>query len=262
MKLSPENINQFNDEGYLFFPELFSKKEIAKLQNEVPKILARTGPEIIREKMDNKVARLAFGVHSYSEPYNRMMLHPRMLEPVKQLLNDDVYLHQSRLNPKYGFGYGGGWDWHQDYPPFKYIDGMRDPKCIMASIFIDDCTPVTSPLLVIPGSHKNGLIESKLHEDAKKDGGYALHHIDNNTLKNLANESTIEPVMGPAGSVAFVICTLVHGSGNNVSPWRRAILYMNYNTVSNACTEASRPWFQNNRDFTPLKSLDDDCLTY
>ena len=37
---------------------------------------------------------------------------------------------------------------------------------------------------------------------------------------------------------------------------------MNYNTVSNACTEASRPWFQNNRDFTPLKSLDDDCLTY
>ena len=68
--------------------------------------------------------------------------------------------------------------------------------------------------------------------------------------------------MGPAGSVAFVICTLVHGSGNNVSHWRRAILYMNYNTVSNACTEASRPWFQNNRDFTPLKSLDDDCLTY
>ena len=91
MKLSPENINQFNEEGYLFFPELFSKKEIAKLQNEVPKILARTGPEIIREKMDNKVARLAFGVHSYSDPYNRMMLHPRMLEPVKQLLNDDVY---------------------------------------------------------------------------------------------------------------------------------------------------------------------------
>ena len=121
---------------------------------------------------------------------------------------------------------------------------------------------VVAPLLVIPGSHKNGLIESKLHEDAKKDGGYALHHIDNNTLENLANESTIEPVMGPAGSVAFVICTLVHGSGNNVSPWRRAILYMNYNTVSNACTEASRPWFQNNRDFTPLKSLDDDCLTY
>ena len=90
MKLSPENINQFNDEGYLFFPELFSKKEIAKLQNEVPKILTRTGPEIIREKKDNKVARLAFGVHSYSDPYNRMMLHPRMLEPVKQLLNDDV----------------------------------------------------------------------------------------------------------------------------------------------------------------------------
>ena len=259
MKLSADDITQFNNQGYLFFPELFTKGEISKLQNEVPSILSRTGPEIVREKHDSKAARLAFGVHSYSDSFGRMLCHPRMLEPVKQLLNDDVYLHQSRLNPKYGFGSGASWDWHQDYPPFQYIDGMREPKCIMATVFIDDCTAVTSPLLVIPGSHKYGLFESKLHDDAKGKG-YALHHIDNALLEKLANESTIEPLIGPAGSAAFVLCTLVHGSANNVSPWRRAVLYMNYNAVSNSCTESKRPWFQNNRDFTPLNSLDDNCL--
>ena len=259
MKLRKDQITEFNEKGYLFFPRLFDKKEISKLQNEVPKILDRQGPEIIREKNDLEATRLAFGVHAYSEPFKRMVLHPRMLNPVKQLLNEDVYLHQSRLNPKYGFGSGASWDWHQDYPPFKYIDGMREPKCIMAAVFIDDCTPVTSPLLAIPGSHKYGLFESKLHKDAKGKG-YALHHIENDLLEKLANESTIEPLMGPAGSVAFVLCTVIHGSANNVSPWRRAIMYMNYNTVSNACTEATRPWYQNNRDFTPLNAIDDNCL--
>ena len=98
MKLSADDITQFNNQGYLFFPELFTKDEISKLQNEVPSILGRSGPEIVREKHDDKAARLAFGVHSYSESYSRMVSHPRMLEPVKQLLNDEVYLHQSKIS--------------------------------------------------------------------------------------------------------------------------------------------------------------------
>ncbi|HCP82943.1 MAG TPA: proline hydroxylase, partial [Planctomycetaceae bacterium] len=50
------------------------------------------------------------------------------------------------------------------------------------------------------------------------------------------------------------------GSANNVSPWRRAIMYLIYNAVSNACTNGDRPWFQNNRDFTPLTAIDDEDL--
>ena len=182
-----------------------------------------------------------------------------MIDPVRQLLKDDVYLHQSRLNPKPGFGGGGAWDWHQDYPPWHMIDGMPEPKCVMASVFVDDCTGVTSPLLVVPGSQRHGLLDSKLHEDAKG-RGYALHNIDSGVLESLAAESGIEALIGQAGSVAFVDCNVVHGSANNVSPWRRAIIYLNYNAVSNACTGTERPWYQNNRDFTPLQPLDDDCL--
>ena len=86
--------------------------------------------------------------------------------------------------------------------------------------------------------------------------GYELHHIDQATLERLAEENGIEPLIGPAGSVAFVHCNVVHGSANNVSPWRRAILYLIYNAVSNACTGTKRPWYQNNRDFTPLCPLE------
>lgn len=259
MNLDASQIAEFDRQGYLFFPNLLDQHEAAVLQRAVPTILSRQGPELVRERDDPTTARLAFGAHEYSEPFACLLTLPRILEPVRQLLRDDAYLHQSRLNPKPGFGKGGGWDWHQDYPPWHLIDGMPEPNCIMASIYIDDCTAVTSPLLVVPGSQRHGLLDSQLHEDARG-RGYALHHIDDATLEGLAAENGIEPLIGPAGSVALIHCNVVHGSANNVSPWRRAIMYLNYNAVGNACTSDERPWYQNNRDFTPLRSGNDGCL--
>lgn len=259
MKLSRSQIAEFDERGYLFFPGLLDSEEVAVLQAEVPAILARQGPEVVREKANPEVARLAFGAHAYSRPFQMLCRLPRLLEPARQLLRDDVYLHQSRMNPKPGFGAGATWDWHQDYPPWHSIDGMPEPRCIMASVFIDDCTAVTSPLLVVPGSQRYGLLDSRLHEDAKG-RGYALQVIDHSVLERLAAESGIDALVGSAGSVSFVHCNLVHGSATNVSPWRRAIMYLIYNAVGNACTGTERPWYQNNRDFTPLQPLDDGCL--
>jgi len=259
MQLSSSQIAEFDGRGYIVIPNLLNQKEVKILQNAVPEILARTGPEVVREAENNEAARLAFGPHIYSEPFTRLSQLPRILHPVRALLRDEVYIHQSRLNPKPGFGTGGGWEWHQDFPPWHMIDGMPEPECIMVSVFVDDCTPVTSPLLAIPGSQRHGLLDSKLHGDAKG-RGYALHHIDQATLSGLAEEGGIEPLVGTAGTVAFVHCNVVHGSANNVSPWRRAITYLNFNAVGNACTSDERPWYQNNRDFTPLEPIADDAL--
>ena len=259
MKLDDAQIAQYDEQGYLFFPDLLDSDEVAILQRELPDILNRRGPELISEKEDATSVRLAFGAHFYSEPFRCLTLLPRLLNPVRQLLRDDVYLYQSRMNPKQGFGGGASWDWHQDYPPWHSVDGMPEPNCIMVSVFIDDCTAVTSPLLIVPGSQRHGLLDAQPHKDAKG-RGYELHHIDQPTFERLAAENGIEALIGPAGSVAFIHCNVLHGSANNVSPWRRAIMYLIYNAVSNACTGAVRPWYQNNRDFTPLQPLSDTCM--
>ena len=46
------------------------------------------------------------------QAYGALARHPRLLSPVQQLLREPVYIHQTRLNPKAGFG-GGTWDFHQ-----------------------------------------------------------------------------------------------------------------------------------------------------
>ena len=261
MKMNDSQLAEFEEKGYLYLPRLLDDDEVAILQGALPEILNRQGPEVIREKNDPTTARLVFGGHTFSEPFRRLSLLPRMLNPVRQLLHDDVYVHQSRLNPKSGFGSGTAWDWHQDFPPWHMIDGMPEPRCVMAAVFIDDCTAVKSPLLVVPGTHRHGLMDAKLHEDAKGEE-YDLYHIDQATMERLANENGIEPLIGPAGSVSFIHCNVLHGSANNISPWRRAIMFLIYNAVSNACTGTERPWYQNTRDFTPLQPLDDNCLKF
>ena len=258
MQLSPSQIEQFNDRGYLLFPGLLDGREVAALQQAMPEILGRPGPEVVPEKDNPRAARLVFGAHLYSEPFRRLSLLPRLLGPAQQLLKEEVYLHQSRINPKPGLAGGASWDWHQDYGAWHVVDGMPEPRCLMVAVFIDDCTPVNSPLLVVPGSHRDGFLDSiQLHRDAE---GYSLYHIDEDTFRRLAEENGIEALIGPAGSVCFCHSIVVHGSANNVSPWRRAIMYLIYNAVSNACTGTDRPWFQNQRDFTPLRPIEDDSL--
>ena len=258
MHLDDHQLAEYEEQGYLFFPGLLDRDEVAALQQAVPEVLDRQGPEVIREKGDSTAARLAFGAHVYSEPFRRLSLLPRLVEPVRQLLEDDVYLHQSRMNPKQGFGSGASWEWHQDYSAWHVVDGMAEPRCVMATVFVDDCTAAKSPLLVIPGSHRDGFLDSvQLHQDAD---GYSLYHVDRDTFERLAGENGIEALVGPAGSVCLCHSIVVHGSANNVSPWRRAIMYLIYNAVSNACTNGDRPWFQNNRDFTPLETIDDGAL--
>ena len=259
MKLEDTQIETFDEQGYLFFPGLLDEEEVTILQEAIPQVVNRQGPEVIPEKEDPSAARLAFGAHAYSEPFQYLSVLPRLLNPVQPLLRDDVYLHQSRLNSKQGFGGGASWDWHQDYPPWHSIDGMPEPRCIMASVFVDDCTAVTSPLMIVPGSQRHGLLDAKLHKDAKGKG-YALHHIDRPTFQRLAEENGIEALIGPAGSVAFIHCNVVHGSANNVSPWRRAIMYLIYNAVSNACVGEQRDWYHHNRDATPLQPISDNSL--
>ena len=259
MFLNKKQISDFQENGYLFFPQLFDRKEVDILKKAVPEVLSRQGPEVVREKGDPTAARLAFGVHRYSEPYRRLTLLPSLVNPVRQLLQDEIYLHQTRMNPKQGFGSGSSWTWHQDFPPWHQVDGMPTPNCSMASVFIDDCTAVTSPLLIIPGSQKWGLLDSELHPDAQG-RGYDLYHISQSTLQNLAEVNGIVPLLGSAGSVALIHSNLVHGSADNVSPWRRAILYLIYNAVGNACKKVIRPWYQNNRDFSPLVPIEADAL--
>ncbi len=256
MELTDDQIAEFHREGFLFFPALFSTEEMAPLIADLPGLLGRRGPEVVREKQDENAVRLLYGADSASEAYRRMSRHPRLLNPVRQLLDEEVYIHQSRLNPKQDYG-GATWDWHQDFGSWHRADAMPEPRAVMTAVFLDEATAANAPLLIVPGSQHHGLVEEVNQQEVT---GYVLHVIDRPTLARLVADGGLVPLTGPVGSVCFLHCNIVHGSANNITPFRRAIWYVNYNAVSNACRNRERAWHHNNRDHSPLTALADDCL--
>ena len=85
MKLTPSQLEQFDRDGYLFFPGLFTPEETADLNAAVPALYERREAFNVREK-DSDAVRTNFAAHLYSEPFARLARHPRRMLPVQDLL--------------------------------------------------------------------------------------------------------------------------------------------------------------------------------
>ena len=158
MRLTAEQLRQFDEEGYLFFPDYFPAEETAILKGEVPGIMAQRREENVRERTGD-VVRTAFAVHTYNRVFEALIHHPRFVEPAEQMLRDRTYIHQFKLNGKAAFD-GDVWQWHQDYGTWKADDDMPEARAMNLAVFLDEVNEFNGPLWFIPRSHKKGAIEA------------------------------------------------------------------------------------------------------
>jgi ectoine hydroxylase len=260
MKLTAEQTERFDRDGYLFFPGLFSAAETQTLLEAVPALYSRREAYNVREKGSDAV-RTNFAAHLYSEPFARLARHPRMVEPVRQLLGEALYMHQFKINGKMAFE-GDVWQWHQDYGTWLNDDLMPTERAMNVAIFLDDVNAFNGPLMFIPGSHKRGVIDAR-HDVATT--SYPLWTVDDALIAQLVeraggkNGGIVSP-LGPAGSMILFHSCLVHASGSNLSPWNRVSVYLSLCAVSNHIRRHKRPEYIAHRDFTPIECLPDDCL--
>ena len=255
MKLTPQQIEQFDREGYLFFPSLFKPDETKVLLDEVPRLYAQQRPENVREKTGG-VVRTNFAAHMYSKPFATLARHPRMIEPVMQIYGEKLYMHQFKINGKMAFD-GDVWQWHQDYGTWVNDDHMPEPRAMNVAIFLDEVNEFNGPLMFIPGSHKLGVLEAG-HDLTTT--SYPLWTIDHDTISKLVARGGIVAPKGPSGSMILFHSCLVHASTSNLSPWNRVAVYLSLCAVSNHIRRFKRPEYIAHRDFTPIACLPDDCL--
>ena len=254
MKLTSQQLREFDAQGYLFLPECFSRDAAAMLLAEAHRVFATDREEVWRE--DSGAARTAFAAHTYSEPFRRLGAHPRLIEPVMQILGEAVYMHQYKVNAKAAFD-GAVWQWHQDYGTWARDDGMPEPRAMNIAVFLEDVTAANGPLLFIPRSHKAGVLEAGHDLETTS---YPLWTLDRATVTRLAHEGGIVAPTGPAGSVVMFHGNLVHASPPNISPFNRTIVYLSLCAVSNHIRRFKRAEWIAHRDFAPIEPLADDCL--
>src|ERR1700736_6904837 len=100
MTLTPQQIADFDQQGYLFFPNCFAEEEVVLLRAEAENILKTERQEVWRS--ESGAPRTAFASHTYSEVFRLLAHHPRLVEPLRHYFGEDVYVHQFKLHAKAG----------------------------------------------------------------------------------------------------------------------------------------------------------------
>lgn len=213
---------EFREQGFCKVEGLFGPAEIAALRQKTAEVLDRAtgipGETAVFDVEDS---------HRPDRPRVRRIKRPHEVDPlywqhacfaplvgvVQAVIGQDIRLHHSKVNLK-SARYGAPLEWHQDWAfiPHTNMD------LAIAAVMLDDVDEENGPMLVIPGSHREGLLD---HHDAE---GWFAGAID---PARLALDRAVM-LTGRAGTVTLHHPLLAHGSALNRSARERWLLFYEY----------------------------------
>ncbi|GAA4818911.1 ectoine hydroxylase [Tomitella cavernea] len=260
--LGVDELHGHEEKGYTIVPGLLSPAEVQEYWSELERLTADPAladdHRVIREPGSGAI-RSIFEVHRISEVIDGLARDRRVLGAARQILGSEVYIHQSRINYMPGFE-GKGFYWHSDFETWHSEDGLPAPRAVSLSIALTDNYPFNGGLMVMPGSHRHfvpGLGETPSENHRRslimQNVGVPSH----DDVTELAAEYGIDQFTGAAGAGLWFDSNLMHGSGNNITPYPRSNIFLVFNSVDNAPVDpfeaaAPRPPHIAARDTTPM----------
>ena len=112
--IATAELESFERDGFLAVDQIIGPDEVPVYQRELERIIS--APEIRADERSiiepqSKEIRSVFEVHKISEVFAKLVRDERVVGRARQILGSDVYVHQSRINVKPGFG-ASGFYWH------------------------------------------------------------------------------------------------------------------------------------------------------
>ena len=149
--LTDEQIQHFETFGFIVRRQVFSPKEIDRINEEFEQYLTT-----IKDEFEKKVGQ-GRGWPNWSNlnpdtPYMaRLLEDPRICVPSEQLLGEDTFPVYSNAN---SFRYNSGW-----HPDAK----LQHLRMLKNLVYLQPTTGDNGSLRVIPGSHKSPLFDDLQH---------------------------------------------------------------------------------------------------
>jgi ectoine hydroxylase len=256
-------LESFERDGFLSVEQLIGPSEVSRYSAELERLISdpavRADERSIIEPKTQDV-RSVFEIHKISEVFAGLVSDERVVGRARQILGSDVYVHQSRINVKPGFG-ASGFYWHSDFETWHAEDGLPNMRAVSVSIALTENYDTNGGLMIMPGSHKHFLgCAGETPKDNYKqslqmqDAGTPSHE----ALTSMADDHGIKLFTGKAGSATWFDCNCMHGSGDNITPYARSNVFIVFNSVENTAeapfaAPVPRPDFIGARDFTPIR---------
>ena len=199
--LSPNQLKQYKDEGFVSPINIFSKEKAKKIRNEI---------ELIEKDLPEELEKSGrYNAHLISPLLDEVTHYPKILDAVQSLIGEDILVCGTTLfikNPnEKGFV-----SYHQDA---KYI-GLEPHNWVTAWVAITDSNEHNGCMRLWSGSHKDNL---KQHNQKFNEGNLLTR---GQTVMNVPIKETT-PLILTAGQMSLHHPTTVHGSDLNKSNDRR-----------------------------------------
>ncbi|MYV45725.1 ectoine hydroxylase [Streptomyces sp. SID2888] len=257
------DLQAYERDGFLAMDELIGPDEVARYRRELERLVTDPGiradeRSIVEPK--SREIRSVFEVHRISEVFAELVRDERVVGRARQILGSDVYVHQSRINVKPGFG-ASGFYWHSDFETWHAEDGLPHMRAVSVSIALTDNHDTNGGLMIMPGSHRTFLGCAGATPEDNYRRSLRMQEAgtpSDEALTALADRHGIRLFTGRAGSATWFDCNCMHGSGDNITPFPRSNVFIVFNSVENAALEpfaapVRRPEFIGARDFTPVR---------
>lgn len=268
--LDQDEIDSNERNGLLIKRDLFDAEDVKALLAAATALREADadtlGPNAVREP-GSKALRTLFQLERHHPLFDALARSERVAGIARQILDDEVYIHQSRLNYKPGYD-GEPFYWHSDFETWHAEDGMPRMRALSASILLTDNDALNGPLMLMPGTQNHfvgcrGRTPENNYETSLKQQKIGTPSRD--ALAWMAREFGIDYAEGKAGTVIFFDCNTMHGSNGNITPFPRSNAFFVYNAVSNRlqapfAANAARPDFLANRAETGPLAIEDAPL--
>ncbi|QXQ06150.1 phytanoyl-CoA dioxygenase family protein [Sphingosinicellaceae bacterium] len=205
--LNSEQLQAYQDQGFIHLRGLLSPGEAAAYRTEVHDIAASQGTKDATWASVRGSTQLihCHDVQFRSAAFTRLLVDPRLTGVAQAIIGPNVQLHHTKMFVKPPER-GSPFPMHQDYPYFPH----RDHSMIAVILHFDDASEDKGCLRVYPGSHKRGVLPS-LGDD---------HHLSEDEFPLTG----ATPIAARAGDAIFFSYLLAHGSGLNISDEPRTTL--------------------------------------
>ena len=234
---------QYDQQGFLILEDVFTEKEVHYFQQELECMRndehRKVAEETITESGSGDI-RSIFNVHENNALFKKLACDIRLAGLAQYLLDDGIYIHQSRVNYKPEFR-GKEFYWHSDFETWHVEDGMPRMRALSMSITLTENYEHNGPLMLIPNSHKDyavceGDTPTEHYKSSLKKQEYGVPS-DASLHQLLEKGGKIVTATGKPGSVIIFDCNIMHGSNSNITPYPRSNVFFVYNAVSNRVTE-------------------------
>ena len=161
-RLSPEQVEFFNENGYLQGVRVLDDEQIEILREELNELMNPGHPahELFYEYNSNessdpeKILFHALGAWRAASAFHDLLWHPAFVVPASQLLGGAVRFWHDQLFVKPAH-HGGVVIWHQDYSYWQRTIPMAHLTCWIG---LDDSTRANGCVHYVPRSHRWNLL--------------------------------------------------------------------------------------------------------